>query len=267
MRIGQDGDGEAHMLVRLRRAHARGARRGCPALGLLRRLVPEVGRVGRAPCGALGGADRQAEPDLAVVGGEDVAAVAAAVHPRRHHRARRRQRTLAPADVLADHPVVAAVEIADRGQALDERGAIGRLVVEEGLRDHPLGVADRGAAEPDVGAQRAEPVRRPLRVDQAQRGLPDRREVVGGGDGIGPGAVGGGCDPRGAERERERGRENGEDDAGPAEHAPPASGRSRPRWRSRARAWTDRGPRGLDGCPSLPAAANRAERSAGSGER
>ena len=80
-------------------------------------------------------------PTCGVVGAEQVLAVARAVHPRADHRARRGQRGLAPADVLAHDPGVVVAEVADAREALDERAAVGRLVGEEALGHHPLRVA------------------------------------------------------------------------------------------------------------------------------
>ena len=131
--------------ARRRRARSSRARRGLLARSQ-RRPGARVGgrRVAgaRAEVGGVGGApglvgrrpEGQPEADLGVVAAEEVLAVAGAVHPRADHRARRGERALAPADVLAHDPCVVAAEVAGAGQAIDERAAVGRLVVEEALR-------------------------------------------------------------------------------------------------------------------------------------
>ena len=145
-----------------RRARGRPARLAArralarPRLGGGRRLRPraEVGGVGGAPAVVGRRAEREPEADLGVVGAEQVLAVAGAVHPRADHRARRGQRALAPADVLAHEPGVVVAEVAGAREAVDQRPAVGRLVGEEALGDHPLRVARRGARERRVLGQR-----------------------------------------------------------------------------------------------------------------
>src|SRR3954470_16830923 len=62
---------------------------------------------GATAVGGRRGAHARRETDVIVVGRQDVRLVSRAVHPAVDHRLRRRKRTGAPAQVLADNPVVA----------------------------------------------------------------------------------------------------------------------------------------------------------------
>src|SRR4051812_5676183 len=107
----------------------------------------EVGRVRRAPGRVGGGAERDAEADLGELAGEDVVAVARAVHPRDRDVARGGEVALAPRDVLADRPVAVGGDVAAGREAVDERAAVRGDVREEARRDHAGRVGGAGLGE------------------------------------------------------------------------------------------------------------------------
>src|SRR6185436_14570888 len=127
--------------------------------------VGGVGGAGLAGRGAVGDADA----DHAELAGEDVGAVAGAVHPGVDHGARRGEVAAAPADVLADRVRAARAGPAGALDAGAEGRAVARLMPEVVLGDHVVGVAGGGAAELAVHAERAQAMRAALGVEQAER--------------------------------------------------------------------------------------------------
>ena len=73
--------------------------------------------------------------------------MAGAGQPRAHEAVGRVERLLGPGDRLAELPVAAALDVAGGLDAVAERRAAGRDVLEEAPRDHVVGVALRGARE------------------------------------------------------------------------------------------------------------------------
>src|SRR6185312_4018873 len=107
----------------------------------------EVGRVGRAPGRVAGRAGDDPDADLGELRGQDVLAVARAVHPGDHDAAGGRDLALAPGDVLADGPVAVRLDVAAGLEAVGERRAVRGDVGEEVLRDHARRVGGGGLGE------------------------------------------------------------------------------------------------------------------------
>ena len=135
-----------------------------------------------------------AEADLAVLRLQDVRAVAGRVHPGDHDRARGGEVAGAPGEVLADPPGAAARQVAGGADALRGLGAVAAVVGEVGVGDHVAAVAEGGALELAVDLQRLEAAVAALGVEQAQRGVGDRRQVARVGLHVGVGALVGGAD-------------------------------------------------------------------------
>src|SRR6185312_9292728 len=96
------------------------------------------------------------DPDCPEGAGEDVGAVAGAVHPGAADRARRPQRARAPGDVLADVPAASAAQVAGAADAVDEAPPAERVVREEVPRGHRAGMSARRSRELPVQSQRPE---------------------------------------------------------------------------------------------------------------
>ena len=135
------------------------------------------------------GADREAEADLRVVAVEDVRAVPGAGHPGSDDRTRRGQVALAPGDVLPGGPVDAVVDVADGGEAPDQRAAVGADVIEELLGDHPRRERGRGGRETGVLADPGGRGRC-ARVTRQSVAWPTRAEVAGVGHQVAATAIG-----------------------------------------------------------------------------
>src|SRR4051812_10554094 len=173
-------------------AAGRAAAAGRGGAGRRRRGARAVLGGHRGALGAVGRrAEDDAEADLVVVAAEHVGAVARAVHPGVDGLAGGGELALAPGQVLADHVVVAAGDVAGVEQARGQRLAVRGDVSEERLGDHAARVRRRGLGQVSVGAGGREPVRGALLVEEAERGVGDLGEVAGGGDDVGAGAVGG----------------------------------------------------------------------------
>jgi hypothetical protein len=100
---------------------------------------------------------------------EDDRAVLGAGQPGAHQRVRRVERLLGPGDRLAELPVAPALDVAGGVDAVAERRAAGRDVLEEAPRDHVVGVALGRARELSVLPDGGETARRALRVDGAEQ--------------------------------------------------------------------------------------------------
>jgi hypothetical protein len=95
--------------------------------------------------------------------------VARAGQPGAHQARGRVERLLGPGDRLAELPVALALDVAGGVDAIAERRAAGRDVLEEPPRDHVVGVALRRARELSVLADGGKAARRALRVDGAEQ--------------------------------------------------------------------------------------------------
>jgi hypothetical protein len=96
--------------------------------------------------------------------------VARAGQPGAHQAVGRVERLLGPGDRLAELPVALALDVAGGVDAVAERRAAGRDVLEEPPRDHVVGVALRRARELSVLADGGQTASRALGVDGAEQG-------------------------------------------------------------------------------------------------
>ena len=155
----------------------------------------ELRRVGRAePVGGGRVAGDDADPDLAVVGVEDVVAVAGRVHPGLHDRPGRREAAGAPGEVLAEHPAGVARQVAAALDAVEHTGSVTAGVGEVGAGDQVLGVGRRGVGELAVRRERPEAVVGALAVEQAERRVGHRGQRLGARRQVGVRAGGAGAD-------------------------------------------------------------------------
>jgi hypothetical protein len=138
--------------------------------------------------------------------------VARAGQPGAHEAVGRVERLLGPGDRLAELPIALARDVAGGVDAIAERRAAGRDVLEEAPRDHVVGVALRRARELSALADDGKTARRALGVDDAeQRGTAIRRRQSG--DEITAMGAGrcfcrDGCDDQEEEGRRQRRRES-----------------------------------------------------------
>ena len=95
--------------------------------------------------------------------------MARAGQPRPHQAVGRVERLLGPGDRLAELPVALALDVAGGVDAIAERRAAGRDVLEEPPRDHVVGVALCRARELSVLGDGGKTARRALRVDCAEQ--------------------------------------------------------------------------------------------------
>jgi hypothetical protein len=89
--------------------------------------------------------------------------------PGAHERVGRVERLLGPGDGLAELPVALALDVAGGVDAIAERRAAGRDVLEEPPRDHVVGVPLGRARELAALADRGQTASRALGVDGAQQ--------------------------------------------------------------------------------------------------
>src|SRR5271154_2721176 len=109
---------------------------------------------------------------------EDVRAMPRRCHPRGDDRARGRQRSRAPGDVLADGVAdVRAVDVAGGAYPAERRAAQGTDVVEVAAQGHALGVALGGPLQPPVLIERPLAMGGSFAVDQAEGRRADQLEV------------------------------------------------------------------------------------------
>jgi hypothetical protein len=94
--------------------------------------------------------------------------MARAGQPGTHQAVGRVERLLGPGDRLAELPVALAPDVAGGVDAIAERRAAGRDVLEEAPRDHVVGVALSRARQLSVLADGAKTAGRALGVDGAQ---------------------------------------------------------------------------------------------------
>ena len=95
--------------------------------------------------------------------------MARAGQPGAHEALGRVERLLGPGDRLAELPVALALDVSGGADAIAERRAAGRDVLEEPPRDHVVGVALGGARELSALAHQGQTARRALGVDGAEQ--------------------------------------------------------------------------------------------------
>src|SRR5919106_2504437 len=128
----------------------------------------EVSRVDAADVLPARGADREADPDLAEPGVQDVRPVAGAVHPGGDDRPRRTPLARAPGDVLAEDPAgEPAGQVADEVEAPVESRLAGAVVAEAAGTDHAVVVALGGLLKLLVGPERPDARHAAFGIDQA----------------------------------------------------------------------------------------------------